>query len=124
MGVLDESNAELVIYPEVVHTDSYNNVSRRAADTGVTVPATVVQYTGDIDTKQPAVVGQRTVTAYRVRITRGSEHLVPVGAWSRITWDGRDWDVDGEVDRHNRSPATSRVTFTMRARAPRPIGAQ
>lgn len=123
MGVLDESNAELVIYPEVEHTDSYGNTSRRATDVGVTVPATLVQHSADIDTNQPNVAGQRTVTAYRVRVTRGHEHLVPVGPWSRITWDGRDWDVDGEVDRHNRSPATARITFTMRARAPRPVGA-
>lgn len=116
MSILDRGNAEIVVYPEVEVTDEDGNVSRQASPTGVPVQAMVWQYEGEVDTLQPLVVGQQVATIYRVRPVRSAD--VPVGPWSRVEWDGREWDVDGEPNPHRRGVGTRRLTFSMRARSP------
>jgi hypothetical protein len=116
VSILDRGNAEITVYPEVEVTDEDGNVSRRASEAGVTVEAMVWQYEGEVDTLQPLVVGQQVTTIYRVRPVRYAE--LPVGPWSRVEWDGREWDVDGEPNRHRRGVGTRRLTFSMRARTP------
>lgn len=116
MSILDRGNAEITVYPEVEVIDEDGNVSRQASTVGVTVTAMVWQYEGEVDTLQPLVAGQQVSTIYRVRPVRTAE--VPVGPWSRVEWDGRQWDVDGEPNRHQRGTGTKRLTFTMRARTP------
>lgn len=45
----------------------------------------------------------------------------PAGFAGRVTYDGRDWDVQGEPSRSGLSAATSHWKVRLLARSPRPV---
>lgn len=113
MSVLDRGNAELLVYPMVKATDpDGNEVWQPAAD-----PVTVRASLQPVTSADVLVSGQEVDTVYRVRPVRGTD--VPLGAWDRIEWDGRSWDVIGDPTRRDASPRTRRTVFHIRTRTAR-----
>ena len=107
MSLLDAGPDEIVIYPEIAIVDEYETPKRGPAVVGVPVRCRV-QPLVTLDGSEVQVV-----TRYKV-ISRA----LPAGPWARIEWDGREWDVEGEVLRSNGSPVTRHHKFVMVARKP------
>ncbi|OLT27792.1 hypothetical protein BJF83_17320 [Nocardiopsis sp. CNR-923] len=107
MSLLDWGPEEVDVYPQVDGTDPDGNPVRGPSDTPTKVYARVQPVTST----DVIAAGQQTTTRYRM-ITRDA----PVGAWARVVWDGRDWDVEGEPLWRNGSSRTRHVTAILRAR--------
>lgn len=112
MSLLDGGNELVVIFPMVETTDEDENTVWRASDDGVPVTGSV-QPIGN-DKPDEGATSQVVDTVYRFRPNRGE--TVPIGAWARIEWDGREWDVVGDPGRHNGSDATAHHTYRIKAR--------
>jgi hypothetical protein len=112
VSLLDEGNELVVIYPMVETTDPEENSVWRAGDVGVPVMGSV-QPIGN-DTSTEGGTSQVVDTTYRFRPNRGE--TVPIGAWARVEWDGRTWDLVGDPGRHNGSDATAHRTYRIKAR--------
>lgn len=113
MSILDRGNADIIVYPQELTTDSFGNPRWAPSETGVQIRAMVWA----IATAEAALLSRETGEAYRVRPVRGEP--VPVGPWATVEWDGREWDVHGETVSHERGSGTRRTTFTIRARVKR-----
>lgn len=64
-----------------------------------------------VSAEEATHLGQVATTIYRF-IGRS----FPAGPWSRVEWDGRDWDVHGEPTRSQGSPHTTNVVAYLVAR--------
>ncbi|SDI41056.1 Phage head-tail joining protein [Sinosporangium album] len=107
MSLLDDGPDEVLIYPETTTTDDRGNEVRGPSAVPVALRCRVQPVTSD----EAAVAGQQVATTYRL-ITRSA----PLGAWARVVWDGREWDVVGEPQKSNGSPRTRHITALLRAR--------
>ncbi|MFC6090872.1 hypothetical protein [Saccharothrix lopnurensis] len=114
MSLLDESNARITVYPQVLSTDSDGNPVWVPSIDGV--PLEVMVW--PLDAAESSALSREPGEAYRVRPARGQP--VPVGAFAAVMWGGREWDVHGEITPHSRGRATRRVTFVIRPRTKRP----
>lgn len=106
----DDANETVLVWPEVAGTDVDGNPTRVPASSPVTVRCRVQPLTSE------ETPGDPLATVYRA-VSRDW----PRGAASRVSWDGREWDVDGEPKRHSGSETTRHVTVLLRARAPEPL---
>lgn len=114
MSVVDRGRETVLVYPEVEIIDGRGNVGQRGpSDTPVTLRRCWVR---PATAEESAVLGEQILTVYKV-LTR----TAPAGAWSRVVWDGRDWDVVGEPLRHLGIPALDHVVVFIRARGPQPL---
>ena len=109
MSLLDRGTDLVKVYPEVAGTDADGNPARVAGAAARTVRGRVQP----VDAAESAAEGQAVVTTYRL-ICRS----FPAGAFARVVWDGRDWDVVGEPQRSRGSLRTAHVTVLLQARAP------
>ncbi|MFE3461368.1 hypothetical protein ACFXKD_27810 [Nocardiopsis aegyptia] len=107
MSLLDGGPDEVLIYPEVESTDADGNPIRVPA----LVPVAVRGRVQPVTSEDVIAAGQQTTTRYRF-ITRDA----PLGAWALVTWDGRDWDLEGEPLWSRGSKRTRHVTAILRAR--------
>lgn len=107
MSLLDDAVDALVVYPEVDAVDGDGNPVRVPAPAGVRVGGRVQPASAE-ETRD---LGYKTGTLYRF-IGR----TFPAGAYSRVEWDDRTWDVDGEPLWSRGSEATRHVTVMLRAR--------
>ena len=105
--MLDQGPEEVIVYPQVTVTDPDGNPLRVPSTEPVTVRAWVHPVTSD----DALAAGQQTHTQYRL-VARDA----PLGAWARVRWGGRDWDLVGEPLRYGGSPRTRHVTAVLRAR--------
>jgi hypothetical protein len=107
VSLLDAGADTVVVFPEETYTDSYGNVQRRPAQTGVQVAGCHVQ---PMTTQpQPADgVGQRVDATWRL-ICRDA----PLGVWSRVEWQGKSLSVSSGPIRRGYSPATSHVSAVL-----------
>lgn len=101
---------ELLLFPEVLGTDSDGNRVRKPGVMAVTVRGVMQPLTA----AESQVSGQEFATSYKFLCP-----AFPAGAWARVEWDGRSWDVQGEPQRVGVSPATRHVRVILRARDPR-----
>lgn len=92
------------VYVEVETTDAYGNKVRRASD----VPVTLRGYCQPSTAEESQDLGQSVGTTYRF-----ISKTFPGGAFARVEWDGRLWDVIGEPRRHRRG---HHVTTYIKAR--------
>jgi hypothetical protein len=115
MSLLDDRRESIVLIPEIDGEDDLGN-KVRVPDPEPTHWTTLYGRFQMSSSTEPTVDGQVVVTS-SVFITRS----FPAGAWARITFGGRDWDVDGEVIRSNGSDATKHDTVTLKARGPAPV---
>jgi hypothetical protein len=111
VSLLDDGPDEVLIYPEVVVVDERGNEVRRPAETPVPARGRVQP----VSASEAAVAGQQVTTTYRF-ITR----TAPLGAWARVEWDGREWDLAGEPLWSRGSPRTRHVTALLQARGAKP----
>lgn len=107
MSLLDTGNETVLVWPQVETTDPDGNPVRVPADAPVTVRGRVQP----VSSADVIAAGQQTSTRYRF-----SSRTAPLGAWARVHWDGRDWDVDGEPLTSNGSRRTRHVVAILRAR--------
>jgi head-tail adaptor len=110
VSLLDAGREEVTVFPQVSTVDPSGNTVFKPAVTGVVVLASVQP----ISSTEPSVAGQETVATYRVRVNR--RQAVPLGPWSKVLWDGRSWDLDGEPARYTGSAATEHVSFRIKSR--------
>lgn len=114
MSLLDEHNAEVVVYPQVLGTDPHGNPQWTPSPTGVPVLAMV----WPVSAQELAETGQQAGEVYRMRPKRGVP--CPVGPWAQVEWPaGRFWEVEGEPTRYARGRATRRTVVTLRTLNPR-----
>lgn len=106
----DDTNESVQVWPEVAGVDVDGNPVRVPASIPVTVRCRVQPLTAE------EAPGDPLATQYRL-VSRDW----PRGAASKVRWDGRDWDVDGEPRRHSGSETTRHVTVLLRARGPEPL---
>lgn len=109
MSLLDDGPDLLQVWPEVDGTDSDGNPVRVPAATPLTVRGRVQP----VSAEESAAAGQALRTVYRF-VGRS----FPAGAYARVQWDGRDWDVLGEPMRSNGSARTRHVKVLLSARGP------
>lgn len=109
--LLDRGSDVILVYPEVAMRDNRNNLVKIPSDTPVEVRATT-----SIDRSSTAELpGQIEVSVVRC-VTRDA----PVGAWARVVYDGKEWDLAAPPRfSPGRSKATRFVSFTLRSR---PVG--
>lgn len=109
VSLLDRGPDTISVYVEESYSDEYGTPHRRSVDTPITVRCRVQPLSSADDESEVS-------TMYRV-IARS----LPAGPWARIVFDGRDWDVKGDVLRSNGSRATRHDLFVMAARRPEPL---
>ncbi len=107
MSLLDHGPDEVVVYPEDEITDERGNTVYEPSATGVVVRGRVQPVRSD----DAAVTGQEVATVYRL-----TARTAPLGAWARVVWDDREWDLVGEPLWSNGSPRTRHVTALLTAR--------
>ncbi|MGZ3140803.1 hypothetical protein ACVDFE_02120 [Lentzea chajnantorensis] len=113
MSLLDQHNAAVVVYPQVLGTDPYGNPQWTPSPDGVPVLAMV----WPVSAQELAGTGQQAGEVYRMRPKRGVP--CPAGPWAQVEWDGRRWDVEGEPTRYARGRGTRRTVVTLRTQIPR-----
>lgn len=114
MSLLDRGTEVVEVWPEVEGTDDDGNPVRVPADQ----PVTLRMLVQPVSAEESAALGQGVNTVYRA-IGR----TFPGGAFARVAWGGRDWDVLGEPKRFNSSPRTRHVSVLLVARGPAPLEA-
>lgn len=106
MSLLDGGPHEVTVWPEVETTDDDGNRVRAPSPTPFFV-RTLVQPLGFTES---AALGQDVTSTYYF-----NTRVFPGGAFARVSWAGRDWDVVGEPRRHAR---LGYVKIIIRARGP------
>lgn len=108
MSLLDDATDTLLVYGEIQGEDGDGNPTREPAKVPVKVSGRV----------QPASAEETTAKGFAVgTYYRFIGRTFPPGAWSRVVWCGRDWDVEGEPLRSRGSAATAHVTVMLKARS-------
>ncbi|MCU1675339.1 MAG: hypothetical protein JWM93_97 [Frankiales bacterium] len=109
MSLLDAGRDVVTVYVEEASTDAYGTPVRVPSATGVDVIGRVQP----VSVSETESTGQAVATVYRF-IARD----MPGGAFARVVWDDREWDLLGEPQRHNGSDATRHVTILLKSRGP------
>lgn len=109
MSLLDAGQETVLVWPEVDGADGDGNPVKVPSASPVRVRGMVQPVSSD----ESAVTGDAVATIYRLYA-----RSFPAGAYARIEWDGRTWDVDGEPMRHGISASTRHVKVLLRARRP------
>jgi hypothetical protein len=109
MSLLLSGPEKVLVYTEVDGTDGDGNPIKVPSDFPVTVTGRVQPFTAT----ENGVLGQAVGTVYRLLCKE-----FPAGAYARVEWQSRTWDVDGEPVRQTGSERTSHVVVHLRARRP------
>lgn len=109
MSLLFEPVDRVLVYVEVDGTDGDGNPVKLPS----TDPTIVRGRVQPVTSTEDGVVGQEVGTVYKL-ICRD----FPAGAYARVEWQSRTWDVDGEPIRRNGSDSISHVSVMLRARRP------
>lgn len=110
MSLLDGPDV-ITLYPEVLGTDGDGNRLRVPGVTPVTVRGRMQRL--------PHRTGTLVQAAATVRVFLCRSF--PAGEWSRVEYQGRTWDVEGEPEPHGLSQTTTHVRVLLRARDPQPL---
>lgn len=113
LSILDESNAVVLVYPQVLVRDPYGNPQWKPSETGIEVEAMMRPLSAD----ERAVNGQQAGEAYQMRPRRGVP--CPAGPWAQVEFDGRLWEVDGQPTEMRRGKGTRRTVVTLRTLNPK-----
>lgn len=105
MSLLDNGPDVVTVYSEVETIDHRGSVVREPSSTGVVVRGLMQPSTTDVDVAQ----GQRTTVEYKL-ICRSA----PIGAWSRIEWEGRRFSVLEQPRAHDGTNMIKHVTAVLR----------
>jgi hypothetical protein len=116
MGLLDDQYSTVTLIPEIVAEDSQGNPGMRVPDPDLENRQTITGRVQSSSSVEPTADGQRVVTFHRLLCRE-----FPAGAWARVIWEGREFDVDGEPIRHDDSDMTAHDTVALRARVPEAV---
>lgn len=108
MSLLDWGNETVTLYPQVRTMDTDGNPILRVSTTGVEVQARVQPQSSE----ESDETGYNTDESYRLRIARGSDPGLGIGA--EVDWRGMRWQVNGFPRRHSGSPRTRRLVYYIR----------
>lgn len=113
MSLLDRGPDLVLVYPEVVTDDGYG--------TPIRVPSTTpVEVRGRV---QPVAATEVEVSGQQVNTThRFIARSMPGGAWAKVVWNDREWDVLGEPKRYHDTRTIAHVTVLLAARASESAG--
>lgn len=118
MSLLDWGCTEdVVVYPEVLETDSDGNPRTKAAPDGTGIPAKArIQILGQSGTasrrQEQDNEGYETEKVYTIRFPRSFAYTL--GAQSQIEWQGNRWVIFGDAAYYTSSPATRHVTYNIK----------
>lgn len=111
--MLDDGPETVQLYPAVRHRTDRGNIERVPGSQPV--PLEGVWIFPEDSTELPTQ-GQSLLTRYVLR-TRS----FPAGAWSKVTWNGDDFDVVGEPRHMPGSPRLEHWLVTLQARTPKAV---
>lgn len=111
MRLVDSGPDPVLVFPEVETTDDFGDPIRVPSDTPVQV-STYVQALSATEAADYDVDPRTT------RYFNTSTPLPAAGAWARVEWDGREWDVVGEPQRVGRTRRTAYTHVVITARSP------
>jgi hypothetical protein len=111
MSLLDDGRDTVTLYPEKVVNDVLDNPGKRVPD--LDNPVTLTGRMQPVSFSETDANGQQVQSRWRF-VTRS----FPAGAWAKVTWNGRDFDVVAEAARRNGSDVTKHVTVILQARKP------
>lgn len=82
--LLDKGSETLTVYLEETVTDSMGNRVKRPSGTGLTIRVTSSEDRSS-DAELPGQVSNKVI--------RIMARQVPIGSWSRVVFDGEEWDL-------------------------------
>ena len=106
--LLDRGRETLTVYLEELVTDSLGNKIKRPSGVGIPVKVT----TSEDRSSDAELPGQVTNKVIRIMARQ-----VPIGSWSRVVFDGEEWDLASPP--RFTTGATKRlkhIEFTIRSR--------
>lgn len=116
MSLLDQHNAEVILYPEEVTTDMDGNTRTRPSKTGIPLnvwlaPIGRTMYASP-ETNE---IGFEISDALRMRLLQKDTDL-HVGAQAQVEVDGNRWSVDGDAVQTRMKGRTRRAEYVLRRR--------
>jgi hypothetical protein len=114
MSLLDRGNADVVLFPEEVTTDTDGNPITRPSATGIPARATVqpLGWATGSDTDSTSAGFITGPQRYRLRLTRSYGGPV-LGRQSRVEWNGDSYAVIGDPVHYGGSPRTAHTDYTI-----------
>lgn len=116
MSLLNFANEDIIIYHEVVDTDTDGNVLTRPSDTGIPAQA-MIQIVAQSGTSARRAEqdneGFETEEVYRMRLRRYDTQPL-IGAQARIQWRGDYWAVVGKPQFYRGSSRTAHTDYRIR----------
>lgn len=106
MSLLNRGTDQVIVYPEVVVTDSDGNKITKPGSTGVVCRA-VVQ---PLQPPMASSVAEDPASRYRLRLVGYTDLL---GAQSAVEWGGKRYAILGDPLVYNGSRRTAHVEYTM-----------
>lgn len=109
--LLDGGKETVVVYPEVVSTDSRGNVIRGPAEVGVTITGCTMEPLASTRGAFAAISveqGQRVNAAWRL-FARDA----PLGWWSKVEWNGMTLNMLGGPLVHKVGDGTTHISATL-----------
>lgn len=113
VSLLQSGPHEVLVFPEVEVLDDAGDPIRVPSP----VPIAVATYVQALSATEAADldVDPRTTRYFN------TAQALPAGAWARVEWDGRAWDVLGEPQRIGRTHRTAHTHVVISARDPRQV---
>lgn len=109
MSLLCDAPDEVLVYVEEAGTDGDGNPVKVPAQYPIKVRGRVQPVYGN----ESGFNGQEIATVYKLVCQK-----FPAGAYARVEWGGRTWEVQGEPLRRAGSPTIAHVSVMLRARRP------
>lgn len=106
--LLDRGRETLIVYLEELATDSLGNKVKRPSGVGIEIKVT----SSEDRSSDAELPGQVTNKVMRILARQ-----VPIGSWSRVVFNGEEWDLSGPP--RFTPGATGRlkhIEFTIRSR--------
>lgn len=115
MSLLDRGDEQILIFPEVVVTDSDGNVRTMPSTVGIPARARIqIQNQSGTSARRSEQdnEGFEIEEVYQLRLPRRS--AVVIDAQARIEWRGEYWAIIGGPQEYNGSRRTRHVEYTIR----------
>lgn len=111
MSLVDEGTETVQLYPAVRHTTDRGNIDRQPGADPVTLTGVWIR---QLASSESPARGQALLTRYQLVAAE-----FPGGAWSKVTWNGDDYDVIGEPAYRTGLGDLDHYVVTLQARKPK-----
>lgn len=114
MSLLDQANAEVILYPEEVTTDRDGNVRTRPSKTGIPLKVWLAPIGRTMyASPETGNIGFESSDALRMRLLQ-KDTDTHVGAQGQVEIDGERWSVDGDAVQTRMKGRTRRAEYILR----------